>query len=87
MRENPLFLTLLLYRGILPTVPLEVIGLDKSLRKYILPVFCVGVLFIYFHGIFKINFSFEPSYYSTDMYTDMRYAVEAWSKKSIFPDG
>ncbi|MBE6944212.1 MAG: hypothetical protein E7453_08185 [Ruminococcaceae bacterium] len=59
----------------------------KSLQKYILPGFCIGILFLFMIAICRINFSFEPSHYSTDMYTDMRYALQAWEKKSIFPEG
>lgn len=61
--------------------------MQKSLQKYLLPGFCMGILFLFFFAICKINFSFDPGYFSTDMYTDMRYAVEAWKEKCIFPEG
>ena len=38
-------------------------------------------------GIVRINFSKNPSYYCTDMYSDMMYAVEVWNQKTIFPEG
>lgn len=46
-----------------------------------------GVLLIYFVYICIINLSLTPSFYCTDMYSDVLYAVRAWETKSIFPDG
>ena len=61
--------------------------MKKGLQKYLLPGSCIGILFFFFLAVCKINFSFDPIYFSTDMYTDMRYAVQAWEEKSIFPAG
>ena len=41
---------------------------------------------IYFLFIVLINFSGNPSFYCTDMYSDMTYAEEVWNHKSIFPE-
>lgn len=46
-----------------------------------------GIILMYFCGICLINYSGRPSFYDSDMYTDMCYAARAWEKKSIFPDG
>ena len=59
----------------------------KALQKYLLIAFCLCILLIYFISICNINFSKNSGYYSTDMYTDILYAQEAWEHKSIFPEG
>ena len=46
-----------------------------------------SVLAIYFCVICFLNFSSVPSFYDGDMYCDYRYAMEAWTHKSIFPEG
>lgn len=46
-----------------------------------------GTLLIYFCAICLINFSGRPSFYVSDMYTDILYSVKAWEKKSLFPEG
>ena len=61
--------------------------MEKGLQKYVLPGFCTGILLLFFFAVCKVNFSFDPGYFSTDMYTDMRYAVRVWEEKSIFPEG
>lgn len=60
--------------------------LDK-IRKYYVSAVCLFILCIYFISIVIINFSGNPAYYVTDMYSDMNYAAEVWTHKSIFPDG
>lgn len=45
------------------------------------------ILCVCWLGILRINFSKNPSYYCTDMYSDMMYAVEVWNQKTIFPEG
>lgn len=45
------------------------------------------ILLVYWVAIFCINFSKNPSLYNTDMYSDMIYATEVWTKKSLFPEG
>lgn len=37
--------------------------------------------------ILSINFSKDLSFYCTDMYSDIMYAVEVWNQRTIFPDG
>lgn len=44
------------------------------------------ILAVYLATIFYINLSCNPLFYSTDMYSDMKYAIEAWSQKSVFPE-
>ena len=46
-----------------------------------------SILAIYFCVICFLNFSSVPSFYDSDMYCDYRYAMEAWTHKSIFPEG
>lgn len=45
------------------------------------------MLLVYFGVVCMINFLAPPSYYDSDMYTDIRYAVEVWNHKSVFPEG
>lgn len=45
------------------------------------------MLAVYFCVICFLNFSSVPSFYDGDMYCDYRYAMEAWTHKSIFPEG
>lgn len=45
------------------------------------------VLGIYFGAICLINLCGRPSFYNTDMYTDICFGVEAWKHKSLFPEG
>ena len=59
----------------------------KPLKKYGFPALCLAILCVYFVAACTINFSGRPGFYSTDMYTDMVYAQEAWEHKSIFPEG
>lgn len=41
---------------------------------------------VYFVVICMINFSGVPSFYDTDMYADMYYAVHVWQEKTLFPE-
>ncbi len=50
-------------------------------------VLLLGVLLVFFYYICFLNFSRTPSFYCTDMYSDMLYSVRAWEDKSLFPDG
>lgn len=50
-------------------------------------VVLLGVLLVYFFFICYLNLSLAPSFYCTDMYSDILYSVRAWEAKSIFPDG
>lgn len=45
------------------------------------------MLLIYFGAVCVINLSGVPGFYDSDMYTDIRYAMEAWRHRSVFPDG
>ena len=57
------------------------------IKKHSLSLFCGLILCIYFVSVMIINFSGNPYFYSTDMYSDMCYATEVWEHKSIFPEG
>ena len=46
-----------------------------------------GVLATIFGYICYLNLSLTPSFYCTDMYSDILYAVKAWETKSLFPEG
>ena len=59
----------------------------KTVKKYWIAAVCALLLLGYFYFVCVINFSGNPFFYSTDMYTDMVYAQECWEHKSIFPDG
>lgn len=59
----------------------------QIIKKHWITAACALFLFVYFVAACTINFSANPSFYSTDMYTDMVYAEECWEHKSIFPDG
>lgn len=58
---------------------------NSAMLKKIFCAIFLGILCVYFLGIVYINFSGTPSFYCTDMYVDMLYAVEAWESKSLFP--
>lgn len=62
--------------------------LSANLKK-ISPLAIVLMLILlgYFILICFLNLSLTPSFYCTDMYTDIEYAVQAWESKSIFPEG
>lgn len=53
-------------------------------RKIVLAILA-GMLCIYLISIIYINFSVTPSFYITDMYTDVMVAIEMWEQKSLFP--
>lgn len=58
---------------------------DK-IRTNIINFICICIIVIYFSAILIINFSQNPQIYCTDMYSDMTYAAEVWTHRSIFPD-
>lgn len=61
---------------------------EKQMHKVaLLPGILCGILLVYFCAICLINFSGRPGFYVADMYTDILYALKAWEKKSIFPEG
>ena len=55
--------------------------------RYIYTAFWLFVLFLFWRAILCINFSKNPYYYCTDMYSDILYAAEVWSNGTIFPEG
>ncbi len=59
----------------------------EKYKHLLMPTALVCTLLVYFFYICKINLSMTPSFYCTDMYSDMLYAVRAWEARSIFPDG
>ena len=58
-------------------------------KNHVSPVaiLLMGVLATYFGYICYLNLSCTPSFYCTDMYSDILYSVRAWESKSLFPDG
>ena len=56
-------------------------------KHLFLPIALLGVLLFFFSYICFLNLSLTPSFYCTDMYSDVLYAVRAWESKSIFPEG
>ncbi len=59
----------------------------QIIKKHWITALCGMILLVYFVSACTLNFSVNPSFYSTDMYTDMVYAEESWAHKSIFPEG
>lgn len=45
------------------------------------------MLLTYLGMILVINLCAPPSFYDSDMYSDMCYAVQMWNHKSVFPEG
>lgn len=45
------------------------------------------MLLTYLGMILVINLFAPPSFYDSDMYTDMCYAMQMWNHKSVFPEG
>ena len=60
---------------------------DKKIKISPISAVLAGMLLIYFGMVCAINLSGVPGFYDADMYTDMRYAMEAWEHKSVFPQG
>ena len=62
---------------------------EKLKKVKISPVAIIlsGVLLVYFIYMCYLNLSLTPSFYCTDMYSDILYSVRVWETKSIFPDG
>lgn len=59
----------------------------QAAKKHWITALCGVILLVFFVSVCTLNFSVNPGFYSTDMYTDMVYAEEVWAHKSIFPDG
>lgn len=47
----------------------------------------LSMLLVYVGMICAINLFAPPSFYDSDMYTDICYGMEMWKHKSIFPEG
>ena len=60
--------------------------LDK-VRKHGVSILCVAILCVYLIAMGIVNFSGNPDFYVTDMYSDMNYAAEVWMQKTVFPEG
>lgn len=68
----------------------ETVRYPELLKKHgITPMAIIlsGVLAALFGYICYLNLSLTPSFYCTDMYSDILYAVKAWEAKSLFPEG
>ena len=59
----------------------------KNCKLSPMAILLSGVLAAIFGYICYLNLSLTPSFYCTDMYSDILYAVKAWEAKSLFPDG
>ena len=44
-------------------------------------------LILFYSSIFYINFSKNPLYYDSDMYSDIQLSKEIWRQKTLFPQG
>jgi len=58
---------------------------NSGMIEKIFSVVFLGILCVYFLSIIYINFSGTPSFFCTDMYSDMLYAMEVWKHKTLFP--
>lgn len=59
----------------------------EKVKKHGLSGIFLLILSVCLASIMYINLSGHPIRYTTDMYTDMAYAVEVWNQKNIFPEG
>ena len=62
-------------------------ALWKKIKQDPLVWVLAGILCVYFGAIALINFSGRPSFYNTDMYTDVLFSARAWEGKSLLPEG
>ena len=62
-------------------------GTAKTVKNKAIISLLVGILIVFFTAVFYINLSITPSFYCSDMYSDMMLAVEIWEQKTMFPDG
>ena len=60
--------------------------MDK-IGKFGFEVICMMFLVCCFVSMALINFSKNPDFYCTDMYSDMIYSIEVWEQKTVFPEG
>ena len=65
----------------------EAATFSETIKKQIPTILWLSILCVYCAAIVQINFSRNPSFYCTDMYADMMFAVTAWREKTIFPPG
>ncbi len=61
--------------------------MNQDKKRFSSPGILYAMLLAYVGAVCAINLSGVPSFYDADMYTDIRYAMEAWEHKSIFPEG
>lgn len=59
----------------------------KKVEKKGFKMVCICFILACLLTILSINFSRNPAFYDTDMYSDMIYAQQAWRDHSLFPDG
>ena len=59
----------------------------KNRKQNMLTVLLFGMLVIFFAAVCYINVSLTPSFYCTDMYSDIMLAKEIWDQKALFPEG
>lgn len=60
---------------------------QKKNNSSVAAVMLIFFLAVYLAMICTINFFAPPSFYDSDMYTDIRYAMESWNHRSVFPEG
>ena len=61
--------------------------MKESTKRLHLSTFIITALFIiYFALIIVVNFQSPPSYYNSDMYSDIILAQKMWTDKALFPD-
>ena len=61
--------------------------MGHTIEQKIIYIGLFALLCIFFAAVFYINLSITPSFYCSDMYSDMTLAVEIWEQKSLFPEG
>ena len=62
-------------------------ALLEKCKKLPISYVLLGLVYVYLFFICFLNLSLSPSFYTTDMYTDIMYSVRAWETKSFFPEG
>lgn len=57
----------------------------KKKSEIVLAVILTALLAAFLGLVFYVNLSCNPEYYDGDIYSDIRFAKEAWKAKSLFP--
>lgn len=65
----------------------EEITMEQKKKVLSPAILLLAMLLVYFGAVCMINLSGVPGFYDSDMYTDIRYAMEAWKHQSVFPEG